>query len=163
MSDKILFDSGLSKDDKYKELIPQILSLVKGETDFTANIANITSALKYSFNDFLWVGFYIYRKDSEELVLGPFQGKIACTRILMGKGVCGTAAFKKETVIVADVNKFPGHIFCDSDSKSEIVVPVLKNGELKGVLDIDSKEYDCFDETDKIYLEELVQKISNLF
>lgn len=163
MSDKILFDSGLSKDDRYKQLIPQILSLVKDETDFTANIANVTSALKYSFIDFSWVGFYIYRKDSAELVLGPFQGKIACTRILMGKGVCGTAAIKKETVIVADVNKFPGHIFCDSDSKSEIVVPVLKNGELKGVLDIDSREYDCFDEIDKNYLEDLVRKISNLF
>ena len=161
MSVKIEFESGLSKEEKYIELVPRIISLIDDEKDFIANISNITSALKFSFNDFLWVGFYF--KDGDELVLGPFQGKPACTRIVVGKGVCGTAALRKETIIVEDVNKFPGHIFCDSDSKSEIVIPVIKDGELKAVLDIDSGEYGFFDNTDKKHLEDLILRISKIF
>ncbi|HEY5533429.1 MAG TPA: GAF domain-containing protein [Ignavibacteria bacterium] len=161
MSVKIKFESGLSKEEKYIDIVPRIISLIEDEKDFIANVSNITSALKFSFNDFLWVGFYF--KDGDELVLGPFQGKPACTRFVVGKGVCGTAALRKETIIVEDVNMFPGHIFCDSDSKSEIVIPVLKDGELKAVLDIDSGEYGSFDNTDKKHLEDLIFRISKIF
>jgi len=163
MSFKYIIDVNLSKDESYRRLIPQIVSLIKNEKNLIANISNITSVLKQTFKDFLWTGFYFYDSKEDNLVLGPFQGKVGCTRIAIGKGVCGTAASNKQTMIVGDVNKFPGHIYCDPDSKSEIVVPVLKDNELKALLDIDSGIYNCFDDVDKKYLEELANKISNIF
>jgi GAF domain-containing protein len=164
MSFEIKANNSLSKEEKYIALIPQIRSLIEDENNFIANLANIVSALKYSFEDFLWVGFYLRDKESkDEIVLGPFQGRVACTRMAMGKGVCGTSAQRKETVIVEDVDKFPGHIVCDSLSRSEIVVPVLKNGETAAVLDIDSDKLDNFDLTDKKYLEEIIKNISHIF
>ncbi|KAB2845186.1 MAG: GAF domain-containing protein, partial [Ignavibacterium sp.] len=122
------------------------------------NLANLTAALKQTFSKISWVGFYLF--DGEKLFLGPFQGKVACTEIKIGSGVCGTAAQKKQTIIVSDVNKFDGHIACDVDSKSEIVVPVFKDGKLFGVLDLDSTDFDSFNETDKKYLEELSDYLS---
>lgn len=164
MAFELKTDFSLSKEEKYKSILPQINSLIEDETDFIANISNITSVLKYSFENILWVGFYFLDKENQnELILGPFQGRVACTRIAIGKGVCGTSAEKMETIIVEDVEKFPGHIVCDSLSKSEIVVPVNKNGEFKGVLDIDSDVLKNFDETDKKYLEKLIQNIIYLF
>ncbi|MBN9350750.1 MAG: GAF domain-containing protein [Chitinophagaceae bacterium] len=145
-----------SKTEQYTSLIPQIKGLLEGEPDLVANLANITGALKEQFN-WLWVGFYLVKKD--ELVLGPFQGPIACTRIKKGRGVCGTAWEKGETLIVPDVNKFAGHIFCNSTSKSEIVVPINRNNVVVAVLDVDSTEYNHFDETDRHYLEEIVKLI----
>ncbi len=147
-----------TKEELYKELLPQILSLVTDESNSIANMANIVAALKQTFSSYSWTGFYLFDKKSNELVLGPFQGKIACTRIQVGKGVCGTSFQKKETIIVPDVNQFPGHIFCDGDSKSEIVVPLLHHNEITGVLDIDSHEYNSFDETDKKNLEYLISQ-----
>lgn len=138
---------------QYTSLLPQIKALITGEPDETANLANITAALKEQFN-WLWVGFYLVKQD--ELVLGPFQGPIACTRIRKGKGVCGTAWANATTLIVPDVEAFPGHIACSSLSRSEIVVPVMRNGEVVGVLDVDSKELNEFDETDQQFLEEIV-------
>lgn len=147
------------KDQIYESLIPQIIALTEGEKDPIANMANISAALKEAFN-FWWVGFYIVREDSSDhghsLVLGPFQGPIACTRIRFGKGVCGTAWKARETVIVPDVDKFPGHIACSSLSKSEIVVPVLRDGEVIAILDIDSDKLEDFDEKDKRWLEMLI-------
>lgn len=145
---------GQTKEEIYSELLPQIKALIEDEPDLIANLANVSSALKQAFSSFSWVGFYLMKGD--ELVLGPFQGKLACTRIKVGSGVCGTAVLKKETIVVPDVEKFPGHIYCDPDSKSEIVVPLIKDGEVRGVLDIDSYELNNFDEVDKIYLEKLV-------
>jgi len=154
----------LSKEDKYKTIIPQIEALIEGESDLTANLANVSSVLKYTFNSISWVGFYITDKTEKGVLrLGPFQGKPACTRLFFGKGVCGTAAERKESVIVEDVNAFPGHVFCDSGSKSEIVVPVLKEGNVTAVLDVDSHEYSAFDETDRKYLEEIITKILFIF
>ena len=161
MAFELKTDDNLSKEEKYKSLIPQINSLINDEKNLVANLANIASAIKYTFNKFSWVGFYLAEENG--FVLGPFQGKLACTRIPFGKGVCGTSAMKKETIIVADVNKFPGHIACDSSSRSEIVTPVIKSGQVVAVLDIDSEEYDNFDVTDKKYLEEIVKNISHLF
>ncbi len=152
---------GQTKEEIYSELIPQIKSLIEDESDLIANLANVTSALKQAFPSFSWVGFYLVRGD--ELVLGPFQGKLACTRIKIGSGVCGTSALRKETIIVPDVEKFPGHIYCDPDSKSEIVVPIIKNGQVLGVLDIDSYELNNFDEVDKIYLEKVVDLLVSKF
>jgi L-methionine (R)-S-oxide reductase len=152
---------GQTKDEIYSELLPQIKSLIEDESDLIANLANVTSALKQAFPSFSWVGFYLMK--GGELVLGPFQGKLACTRIKVGSGVCGTAVLKKETIIVPDVEKFPGHIYCDPDSRSEIVVPIMKDGEVLGVLDIDSYELDNFDETDKFYLEKLVEILLEKF
>lgn len=152
---------GQTKDEIYSELLPQIKSLIEDESDLIANLANVTSALKQAFPSFSWVGFYLIK--GGELVLGPFQGKLACTRIKIGSGVCGTAVLKKETIIVPDVEKFPGHIYCDPDSRSEIVVPIIKDGEVLGVLDIDSYELDNFDETDKFYLEKLVEILLEKF
>ena len=149
-----------SRDDVYKSLIPQISALVDGESDFVANCANIAAALRQSFG-FFWVGFY-FVKNQEELVLGPFQGDIACTRIKIGKGVCGTSWEKGETIIVDDVDAFPGHIACSSSSKSEIVVPIKKGEVVVGVLDVDSDKYSDFNEVDKIYLEQLALVISDL-
>ncbi len=142
-----------SKDEQYQELLPKIRSLIEDEVDLVANLANVSAALKSTFNYYSWVGFYL--KKNDELVLGPFQGKVACVRIKIGSGVCGTAAVTKKTLLVPDVNKFPGHIFCDPDSKSEIVVPLIKSDELLGVLDVDSNAYNSFDGNDKKYLEEL--------
>lgn len=142
-----------TKEDAYSTLIPQVKALCKGESNTIANQSNIAAALKQTF-DFFWVGFY-WKETEKELVLGPFQGPIACTRISKGKGVCGSSWEKEETVLVKDVEAFPGHIACSADSRSEIVVPIKKNGEVVGVLDIDSDEYASFDETDAKYLREL--------
>ena len=152
MSEAIFFTKDADKEFKYKELIPQIEALIGGEPDLVANMANISAALKTVFN-FFWVGFYLLKDD--ELVLGPFQGPIACTRIRSGKGVCGTAWKKEKTIIVPDVNQFPGHIACSSLSRSEIVVPIFFENRFVGVLDVDSDQYDDFDETDKKYLEQI--------
>ena len=142
-----------TKSEQYEMLIPQIKSLIEGETDLIANLGNISAALKEQFG-WLWVGFY-WVKDGQ-LVLAPFQGPVACTRIHKGKGVCGAAWAKAETLIVRDVEAFPGHIACSSLSKSEIVVPIIRDGEVLGVLDVDSIEYNEFDEMDKYFLEQIV-------
>lgn len=134
-------------------LLPQLKALTETETDMIANMANVAAALKEAFN-FWWVGFYL-RKD-DELVLGPFQGPVACTRIAFGRGVCGTSFSRAETIVVPDVGQFPGHIACSAASKSEIVVPMLRGGEAIAVLDVDSNQLNDFDETDKIYLEQVV-------
>ncbi|MFM2232396.1 MAG: hypothetical protein RJB31_1097 [Bacteroidota bacterium] len=142
-----------SKEEQYHALIPQIKGLVSGEPDLVANLANIAAALKEQF-DFFWVGFYLVKGD--ELVLGPFQGPVACTRISKGRGVCGASWAQANTIIVPDVEKFPGHIACSSISKSEIVIPLFKNNEVWGVLDVDSDQYNSFDETDAQFLQEIV-------
>jgi GAF domain-containing protein len=152
MSDELHISDG-GKEEKYLSLLPQIKAIIDGEEDFVANLANTAACLKQTFG-WLWVGFYLVKK--EELVLGPFQGPIACTRIKKGKGVCGTAWEKEQTIIVDDVEQFPGHIACSSLSKSEIVVPVIRDGNVIGVLDADSESMAEFDETDKIYLEKIV-------
>lgn len=144
------------KINQYQSLIPQIVALIQGETDQTANLANVSAALKEQF-DFLWVGFYLVKNN--ELVLGPFQGPVACTRIQKGKGVCGTSWELSKTIIVEDVEQFPGHIACSSASKSEIVIPFMRNGNVCGVLDVDSKELSTFDETDAKYLTEILTLI----
>ena len=151
MAENLLISTG-SKEEKYRELLPQLHALVSTETDFIANLANVAAALKQTFG-FFWVGFYIVKGD--ELVLGPFQGPIACTRIRIGRGVCGTAWKEVRTLIVPDVEQFNGHIACSSDSKSEIVVPMIRQGEVVGVLDIDSDTLDSFDTVDARYLEEI--------
>ncbi|WP_108822816.1 GAF domain-containing protein [Dysgonomonas sp. Marseille-P4361] len=160
MSHSLLVEHRLSKEDKYKSLIPQLESLVSGEEDTIANYANISAALKMVFN-FFWVGFYIVKK--EELVLGPFQGTIACTRIKYGKGVCGTAWKEKRIVIVEDVNLFPGHIACDTASQSEIVLPLFYKDEVIAVLDIDSEHLNHFDEIDAQYLSKIVKLLEPVF
>ncbi|MDO4756318.1 MAG: GAF domain-containing protein [Parabacteroides sp.] len=151
MAENLIISTG-NKAEQYETLLPQIQSLIEGETDFIANMANVAAALKQTFN-FFWVGFYWVKENS--LVLGPFQGPIACTRIRYGKGVCGTAWKEAKTQVVPDVEQFPGHIACSSESKSEIVVPLIKENEVIGVLDIDSKTLDSFDQTDALYLEKL--------
>lgn len=147
-----LIIQGESKEELYSTLIPQIASVVEDETDDIANMANIASCIWETFH-FWWIGFY--RVIDGELVLGPFQGPLACTRIKKGKGVCGTAWERGETVIVPNVDEFPGHIACSSASKSEIVVPIFRNGEVIAVLDIDSEHLSTFDETDKKWLEKI--------
>ena len=152
MAEELIFSSD-SKDLKYAELFPQIQGLVAGETNKIANLSNVCSALKMAF-DFFWVGFYLV--DSEdELVLGPFQGPIACTRIRKGKGVCGSAWAEGKTILVPNVDEFPGHIACSSASKSEIVVPLIKNNKVLGVLDVDSDKLNDFDQIDEKYLIQL--------
>ena len=146
-----------SKEEQYLSLIPQIKGLVSGEPDLVANLANIAAALKEQFG-FFWVGFYLVKAD--ELVLGPFQGPVACTRITKGRGVCGASWAQANTIIVPDVEKFPGHIACSSISKSEIVIPLFKNNEVWGVLDVDSDQYNSFDETDARFLQEIVELIA---
>ena len=146
-----------SKTDQYESLIPQIKALLEGEADLIANTANIVTALKEQFGWF-WVGFYFVKND--ELVLGPFQGPVACTRIRKGRGVCGSSWSKMETLVVPDVEKFPGHIACSSLSRSEIVVPVIRHNEVLAVLDVDSELLDQFDGTDKYYLEKITGLIS---
>lgn len=158
MSESLLIDVNASKEEKYKALLPQIKALVDGEEDVVANLSNITAALKQAFGYF-WIGFYIVKNG--ELVLGPFQGPIACTRIQKGKGVCGTVWADAKTIVVANVEAFPGHIACSSASKSEIVVPGFKNNEVALVLDIDSDELNTFDEIDKKYLEDLMKTVSD--
>lgn len=152
----------LSKRERYIEVLKQAKALLKGESNLTANLSNLTSLLKYSFDYYLWVGFYFYDKVNNNLVLGPFQGRLACTRIEIGKGVCGTAFQREEPIIVDDVNSFPGHIFCDNASKSEIVIPLFKGDEIRGVLDVDSAEYSSFDDIDKEYLSELSVILSEI-
>ncbi|MFA6468984.1 MAG: GAF domain-containing protein [Bacteroidota bacterium] len=149
-----------TKQDLYTQLLPQIISVVSDEPNAVANMANTVAALKQTFSYYSWVGFYLIDPIKQELVLGPFQGKIACTRIAFDKGVCGTAFTNDETVIVPDVNQFPGHIFCDGDSRSEIVVPFHHQSTVVGVLDVDSHEYNSFDSTDQRFLEQLLQQIS---
>jgi GAF domain-containing protein len=145
-----------NKAEQYQSLIPQIKGLLEGETDKVANMANVVAALKEQFG-WLWVGFYVVKND--ELVLAPFQGPVACTRIKKGRGVCGSSWAQAKTLIVPDVEKFPGHIACSSLSRSEIVVPVIKNDEVVAVLDVDSSEYNHFDLIDQHYLEEIVSLI----
>ncbi len=156
MVEEIIIPDGVSKTEKYETLIPQLKSLLESETDTIANMANISAALKEVFG-FFWVGFYIVKDD--QLVLGPFQGPIACTRIRYGKGVCGTAWKEKKSIIVPDVDKFPGHIACSSLSKSEIVIPVFNNNEVAAILDVDSEFLNHFDETDEKYLTKIVDLI----
>ncbi len=158
MAESIFIENNLTDEEKYIELERQIKSLLNQEDHLLSSLANCTAALKQTFDKISWVGFYFIEGDY--LYLGPFQGKVACTKIQIGKGVCGTAAERKETIIVRDVNKFPGHIACDADSRSEIVVPVINNNKIFGVLDLDSNSYDAFNETDKKYLEELVNFLS---
>ena len=157
MSAGLIITSG-SKEDQYVQLLPQIKSLVEGEKDMIANMANISAALKEQFG-WLWVGFYLVKND--ELVLGPFQGPIACTRIQKGRGVCGTAWIEMKTIIVDNVADFPGHIACSSLSKSEIVIPIYESDKVLGVLDVDSEQLAHFDETDKKYLEKIIEFISH--
>ena len=149
--------TGETKNEKYELLFQQLKALTEIETDSIANLSNFCSALKYGMN-FFWVGFYIVKND--ELVLGPFQGTIACTRIKKGKGVCGTSWLTKETIIVEDVDQFPGHIACSSASKSEIVIPIIRSGKVIGVLDVDSVELNSFDETDADYLLDILEHIN---
>jgi len=150
----------IPKDQKYRELLPQLKALVGGEKDVVANLANVSAALRQTF-DWWWVGFYLV-KDGE-LVLGPFQGPVACTRIKYGKGVCGTAWKNASTLLVPDVNEFPGHIACSSLSVCEIVVPVFAAGEVVGVLDVDSEKFDTFDASDQKYLEEICRIVGDVF
>lgn len=145
------------KTEQYRSLIPQISALIEGENDLIANMANVCAALKEQFN-FFWIGFYMVKGD--ELVLGPFQGPVACTRIRKGKGVCGTSWNEAKSIIVPDVEAFPGHIACSSASKSEIVIPIIRNGAVIGVLDVDSDQLNSFDETDADLLNEILQLIS---
>lgn len=145
-----------SKDEQYRNLLPQIKALLEGEPDLVANLANIAAALKEQFG-WLWVGFYLVKQD--QLVLGPFQGPVACTRIRKGRGVCGTSWEMAATLIVDDVEKFPGHIACSSLSRSEIVVPVIRNNQVVAVLDADSEELSRFDEIDQRYLEQVVATV----
>ena len=156
MAEELTFISG-SKEEQYLSLLPQVRFLIEGEVDLVANLATVAAALKEAF-DFFWVGFYLVKQD--QLVLGPFQGPVACTRIRKGKGVCGTAWQEGATLLVPDVEVFPGHIACSSLSRSEIVVPLIKDGEVWGVLDIDSDLLNFFDETDRKYLEEMCGYLS---
>ncbi len=152
MAEDLQINKG-TKSEQYQALIPQIKGLLSGEPNLIANLANTAAALKEQFGWF-WVGFYLVEKD--ELVLGPFQGPVACTRIRKGRGVCGSSWEQAKTLIVPDVEKFPGHIACSSLSKSEIVVPLFKDGNIWGVLDVDSSDYNQFDETDQHYLEQII-------
>jgi GAF domain-containing protein len=157
MAEELIVTSNLTKEERYKELYPQLFALNQGEDDLIASLANMMSALKYGF-DWLWVGVYFVK--NSELVLGPFQGPIACTRIQLGRGVSGTSWHKKETIIVANVDEFPGHIICNAESKSEIVIPVFnKTGEVAMILDVDSDQLNDFDEIDEKYLTQIIQLI----
>lgn len=155
MAEELKIVSG-SKEEQYQSLLPQISALLEGEHDEIANMANVCAALKEQFH-FFWVGFYMVK--GEELVLGPFQGPVACTRIKKGKGVCGASWAQEQTLIVPDVEVFPGHIACSAASKSEIVIPIIRNEKVIGVLDVDSAELDSFDETDAAYLAKIIDLI----
>jgi len=159
MAEQIFIDASLGKPQKYQQLIPQINALIDKDVNVTANLANIAAALKFSM-DFFWVGFYLV--ENNELILGPFQGPVACTRIGYGKGVCGAAWQQKTTLVIEDVEQYPGHIACSSASKSEIVVPVIKNDKVVMVLDVDSEQLASFDATDQQYLEQLAGMIADL-
>jgi L-methionine (R)-S-oxide reductase len=156
MAEELIIKQG-TREEQYLDLIPQIAALVDGESDLIANLANICAALKQQF-DWLWIGFYIVKQD--QLVLGPFQGPIACTRIRRGKGVCGVAWEQMKTIIVQDVDKFPGHITCSSQSKSEIVIPLIRQNQVVAVLDIDHSVYAAFDKTDELFLSEITSLVS---
>lgn len=158
MSEALVINSDATIDEKYQLLIKQIKSLLRKEDNLITNLSNFTAALKQTFSKISWVGFYLF--DGSKLYLGPFQGKVACTEIQIGSGVCGTSAKERKTIIVDDVDNFPGHIACDVESRSEIVVPIFKEDKLFGVLDLDSTTYNSFNETDKKYLEELVNFLS---
>ncbi|RYD78595.1 MAG: GAF domain-containing protein [Sphingobacteriales bacterium] len=160
MAEDLTINRAATKEEQYQSLIPQIEGLLFGETDFVANLANVAAALKEQFNWF-WVGFYLVK--NEELVLGPFQGPVACTRIKKGKGVCGSSWAQMQTLIVQDVDQFPGHIACASASKSEIVLPLSKDGEVIGVLDVDSEFLNHFDVTDQVYLEQVILILLNQY
>lgn len=156
MAEHLDIPVGVEKGELYEALLPQIESVISGETNFVANMANVSAMLKEAFG-FFWVGFYV-AEDENTLVLGPFQGTLACTRIKKGRGVCGTVFETGKSLVVPDVEEFPGHIACSSLSKSEIVVPLTKDGRVVGVLDVDSESLNTFDETDRVYLE----KVANL-
>jgi GAF domain-containing protein len=158
LAETISINKNLNLEEQYTLLSRQIKSLLDKNDNRLSNLSNFTAALKQTFEKISWAGFYLF--NGESLYLGPFQGKVACTKIELGKGVCGTAAKNLETLVVPDVNKFPGHIVCDADSKSEIVIPLLKDKNLFGVLDIDSSSYDSFGEIDKNYLEEICNFLS---
>lgn len=158
MAEELIISTSSDKQDRYKILIPQIEALVKDEPDVVANLSNIAAAIKQTM-DFLWVGFYLVK--GEQLVLGPFQGPIACTRINFGKGVCGTSWKEKRVIVVPDVNEFPGHIACSSASRSEIVLPSFKNDEVSLILDIDSDKLNNFDEIDREELEKVMKVIES--
>ena len=166
MAEDLLIAKG-SKQEQYESLVPQLKALLEGEPDLIANLANITGALKEQFN-WLWIGFYLVKPSyaqasegkDEELVLGPFQGPVACTRIKKGRGVCGASWAKAETLIVPDVEKFPGHIACSSLSRSEIVIPIIRNNKVLGVLDADSIDLDHYDIIDQKYLEHIVDLVN---
>lgn len=159
MTEDIRIDKHLAEEEKYRLLVSQLKSLLSKEDNLISNLSNLTAAIKDTFEKVSWVGFYLF--DGQKLYLGPFQGKVACTNIEIGKGVCGTSAAKRETIIVPDVDKFPGHIACDSNSKSEIVVPLFHKNQILGVLDLDSHEYNSFSKTDKEYLEEICKFLSD--
>lgn len=160
MAESLIIDMAASKSERYETLLPQIVALTTGEPNLIANLANIAAALHQTFH-FFWVGFYV--SDGKELVLAPFQGTIACTRIPFSKGVCGACYTRRQTIVVPDVEQFEGHIACSSDSKSEIVVPIFdKNGAVAMVLDVDSDRLNDFDETDALYLEKLSKHIESL-
>ena len=154
MAESIIANKSASLEEQYQLLVKQVKSLLDRNDNIISNLSNFTAALKQTFEKISWVGFYLY--NGNELYLGPFQGKVACTKIQMGKGVCGTSAMNRETIIVPDVNAFPGHITCDVESRSEIVVPIIKNDKFYGVLDLDSTSLSAFNQTDKKYLEEIV-------
>ncbi|RYY31721.1 MAG: GAF domain-containing protein [Chitinophagaceae bacterium] len=158
MAEDLVIAKG-TKEEQYKSILSQIRGLLEGESDTVANLGNIAAALKEQFN-WWWIGFYLVKQN--ELVLGPFQGPVACTRISKGRGVCGTSWAKAQTLVVPDVEAFPGHIACSSFSKSEIVVPVIQNGEVVGVLDADSEHYNHYDSIDQHYLEQIVALIPSI-
>jgi len=163
MAEVLILSQSTDKGERYKSLVPQIESLITGESDVVANLSNIAAALRQSMN-FFWVGFYIVKNNAmpagrQELVLGPFQGPIACTRIAFGKGVCGASWKEKKVMLVPNVDEFPGHIACSSDSKSEIVLPAFKNNEVALVLDVDSDKLNDFDKTDELYLGQVMRLI----
>ena len=158
MTETVIIDKSLSEEEIYKSLLPQIESLLNPDEPLISNLSNVTAALKEAIEKISWVGFYILK--DKKLFLGPFQGKIACSVIELGKGVCGTSAEKETTIIVEDVVKFPGHIACDSGSRSEIVVPLIKDNKLYGILDLDSYQLSAFSFQDKQYLEKLCKLLS---
>ena len=163
MAEVLILSTSTDKSERYKSLVPQIEALIQGEPDVIANLSNIAAALRQSMN-FFWVGFYIVKNNAmpagrQELVLGPFQGPIACTRIAFGKGVCGACWKEKKVMLVPNVDEFPGHIACSSDSKSEIVLPAFKDSQVALVLDVDSDKLNDFDKTDELYLQQVMRLI----
>jgi len=159
MTEYIRINKILDEDERYRLLNSQIKSLLVKEDKLISNLSNFAAALKDAFEKVSWVGFYLF--DGQKLYLGPFQGNVACTNIEIGKGVCGTSAARRETIIVPDINEFPGHISCDRNSKSEMVVPLIQNDRLLGVLDLDSYKYNAFSKTDEEYLEEICKFLSD--